>query len=192
VTDPRALAQSPFEVVRDDDERGRAWFQELYRAEFAYVWNTLRRLGAARADLDDLVHEVFVVVFRRRLDFEVGRPVKPWLFGIAYRVAAGERRLLRHAAELAIGSAEIEALPAPAAGSPESDAIASERRELVLRGLAALDLDQRAVFVLHEIDGCSAPDIAAALDVKLNTVYSRLRLGREKFTAAVQRLRGRA
>ena len=192
MTDPLARAQSPAEVVRDDDERGRAWFQELYRAHFAYVWNTLRRLGAARADLDDLAHEVFVVVFRRRLDFEAGRPVKPWLFGIAYRVAAGERRLARHGAELATGSSEIEAMPAVGADSPEADAIASERRELEVRALAALDLDQRAVFVMHEIDWCSAPDIAATLGVKLNTVYSRLRLGREKFGVAVQRLRGRA
>ncbi len=187
MTDRRAQAQSPVEVVRDEDERGRVWFHELYRAEFAYVWNTLRRLGAARADLDDLAHEGFVIVFRKRHDFEPGRPVRPWLFGIAYRVAAGERRLMRHAVEHTTDDIETHA----GGSSPESDAIASERRALVVRALAALDLDQRAVFVLHEIDGCAAPDIAAALDVKLNTVYSRLRLGREKFAAAVQQLKGR-
>jgi len=187
VTERPARAQSPPEVLRADDDGGRAWFQELYRAEFAYVWNTLRRLGAARADLDDLAHEVFVIVFRRRTDFDPTRPVKPWLFGIAYRVAAGERRLARHAVE--VSSLDIESHAGTA--SPEGDAIAAQQRELVVRALSALDLDQRAVFVLHDIDGCPAPEIATTLDVKLNTVYSRLRLGREKFAAAVHRLKVR-
>ena len=69
--------------------------------------------------------------------------------------------------------------------SPERALAGEEARRQVARALEQLPLEQRAVFVLHDIDGVSAPEFARALEVPLNTVYSRLRLAREKFLAAV-------
>jgi RNA polymerase sigma-70 factor, ECF subfamily len=51
--------------------------------------------------------------------------------------------------------------------------------------------EQREVFVLAELEQLSAPEIAEALDVKLNTVYSRLRLAREAFASAAALHRAR-
>jgi RNA polymerase sigma-70 factor (ECF subfamily) len=62
------------------------------------------------------------------------------------------------------------------------DAIAS-------RTSASIELPKRAVFVMTEIDGATTPEIAEALAIPLNTAYSRLRLAREEFAAAVQRIR---
>ena len=55
--------------------------------------------------------------------------------------------------------------------------------------LGALDFDRRAAFVTMDIEGMSAPDAAVALGIPLGTAYSRLRLAREDFSAAVKRLR---
>jgi RNA polymerase sigma-70 factor, ECF subfamily len=44
------------------------------------------------------------------------------------------------------------------------------------------------VFVMAELDGYTAPEIAGALELPLNTVYSRLRTARQEFTTAVRRL----
>jgi RNA polymerase sigma-70 factor (ECF subfamily) len=74
---------------------------------------------------------------------------------------------------------------------PESSFADRQARGLVLEAMEALDLDRRAVFVMHDIDGRPVPEIALALDVPLNTVYSRLRLARETFFARVQKLRRR-
>jgi RNA polymerase sigma-70 factor (ECF subfamily) len=52
--------------------------------------------------------------------------------------------------------------------------------------LEELPAPQREVFVLAELELESAPDIASALGVPLNTVYSRLRLARARFEAWVQ------
>ena len=58
--------------------------------------------------------------------------------------------------------------------------------------LDSLDEDKCAVFVLAEIEGCSGPEIAARLDVNLNTVYARLRAARRRFDTAVEERRQRA
>lgn len=55
------------------------------------------------------------------------------------------------------------------------------------RFLAELDPKQAEVFYLAEVEGLTAPEIAAALEIKLNTVYARLRLSRERFERALRR-----
>ena len=156
----------------------------LYRDGFAYVYSTLRRLGVRERDLEDRTHDVFLVVHRHLADFDPRRPLRPWLFGIAFRVAAGERRRAGHQAEIPTAAVDAAAL----VGDAEADVSAGQERALVLRALAGIDVDQRAVLILHDIDGCPAPAIASTLGVPLNTVYSRLRLARGKFADAVRRL----
>jgi RNA polymerase sigma-70 factor (ECF subfamily) len=166
-------------------DRPIADFDEIYREHFPYVWRTLRRLGVAMADLEDVTHEVFVVVHRRLADFDGRRPVKPWLFGIAYRLASEDRRRAHRRYELA-----AENLDPPALGARADDLIErDERRRLVLECLQVLAIEQRAVLILLDIDGEAAADVAAAMNIPLPTVYSRLRVAREKFAAAVRRVR---
>jgi RNA polymerase sigma-70 factor (ECF subfamily) len=59
----------------------------------------------------------------------------------------------------------------------------------VLEALDAIDLDRRAVFVLYEIDGVTMDEIARSLGIPVNTAYSRLRVARGEFAAAVKRLK---
>ena len=159
-------------------------FRAIYEAESSYVWKTLRRIGVAERDLEDLLHDVFVVVFRRLHEYDAARPIRPWLFGIAFRVASDYRRSSRQTREVLEPAREIvDATP----GADERLAQARDR-EIVVSALGSLDPDRRAVFVMHDLDGHSAPDIAAALSIPTNTVYSRLRVAREEFSAAVRRL----
>ncbi len=162
-------------------------FPDIYRAEFPYVWKTLRRLGASTQDIEDLAHDLFVVVHRHLPQYDPERPLRPWLFGIALRVLADFRRSARHGRE--IFTDEFD----PIDGSPTAleRLEGEEARDLLMRALDRLDLDRRAVFVLHELDELSAPDIARVLDIPLNTVYSRLRLARAEVTAALRRTCGR-
>lgn len=157
-------------------------FRALYEAELAYVLRSLRRLGVAEAEAEELAHDVFVVVFRKWGEFDRTRPARPWLFGITYRTAARalERSWRRH--ERLMGEAVLENAPAPpATASPEA-------RDMLLRALALVPPDQRAVCILHDLDGHAAPDIATMFDLPLNTVYSRLRLGRQRLAAALAQL----
>jgi RNA polymerase sigma-70 factor (ECF subfamily) len=162
-------------------------FPGLFEEQFDYVWNSLRRLGVPERDCEDLTHDVFVAVHRRLADYDPSRPLKPWLFGFAFRQASDYRRTGKNAREEPRGAPEA----ASSRPNAEEEAMANETRALVVEALGALDEDRRAVFVLHEIDDCPVPEIALVLELKLDTAYSRLRLAREDFRGAVRRIRAR-
>ncbi len=162
--------------------------RELFDAEFSYVWNTLRRLGVNEADVDDQTQEVFLIVHGLLGDYDASRPVRPWLFGIAYRVALRHRALARHRYER-FDSTPPEALdPAPPA---DQQIGANEARALLLEAIEGIDLPRRAVFVAAELDEQPIAEIAHALQIPVNTAYSRLRLAREDFERAAQRILAR-
>jgi RNA polymerase sigma-70 factor, ECF subfamily len=161
-------------------------FQAIYRVEWGYVWNWLRRLGVQEADLPDLTQEVFVRAFQGWEQCDHSRPLRPWLFGIAYRVMLGFRRQARH--RLEVTGTDISA---PDPGTTGEEAVTlGEHRKLFLAALEAMDLDRRAVFILFEVEGYTAPEIAEVLGERLATVYSRLERGRQQFRTFVLRRGG--
>lgn len=163
-------------------------FRFLFETEFSYVWNTLRRLGVHESDVLDQAQEVFLVVHSLLADYDASRPVRPWLFAIAYRIACRYRSLARHRREVR-GDAAYEPIdPAPAADQKmEMD----QARELLLEAIQGIDLPRRAVFILSEVEEQPMADIAAALQIPVNTAYSRLRLAREDFEQAASRILAR-
>ena len=161
-------------------------FAAVYRAEFACVVRSLRRLGVAPSDLEDLTHDVFMTAFRRRAAFDPTRPMRPWLFGIAFRLASDFKRLVRHGRELSLDH-ELEA-PDERHKPDEAAALAQDRR-LVLDALARIELDRRAVFIMHDIEEHAVPAIAEALEIPVGTAYSRLRAARIEFSEAVRTAR---
>lgn len=163
---------------------------EIYEAHFGTVWNTLKRLGVWERDLEDAAHDVFLVVHRRLADYDPTRPIKPWLAGIAARVASEFRRRAQHRREVVSDTVDEDAPDlTPAADVALDD---KRRRDLVLRGLERLDFDRRTVLVLHDIEGHSMPEISRALEENVNTLYARLRTARQEFAAAVAALKGGA
>ena len=157
-----------------------AAFEAFYHHHFAFVWRALWRLGVPEAAVDDATQDVFVVA-HRRFDALERDAARAWLFGVARRVAANYRRGdLRHRRKLA-ALPERELPPAP-------DEALSNRRALasLARAIEALHPARREVYVLIELEGLSAPEVAAALGCKLNTVYSRLRRARRDLAAALE------
>ena len=160
-------------------------FRDVFDSESSYVWNTLQRLGVQTRDLEDVTHDVMLAVHRRLADFDASRPLRPWIFGIALRVAMRYRDLARHRRELM--GLEVEAVDETP--GPEEQLVTAQARGLVMEALDALDMDRRAVLVMHDIDGHGIPEVAESLDIPLNTAYSRLRRAREQFKGAVKRIR---
>lgn len=162
----------------------QALFNEVFQTEFSYLCRTLRRLGVLEAELDDVAQEVFVSVYRHLDEYDVDRPLRPWLFSFAFRHAANHRRLARHRREKASSDQESQSHRP----SPEEDLQRSEDRALILEALNQVKLERRAILIMHDIDGFSVPEIAETLEVNPNTVYSRLRLARHDLEKAVRKI----
>ncbi len=161
-------------------------FQGVYAREFTYVLHTLRRLGVAPSELEDVTHDCFVAIYRHWADYDTARPLRPWLFGFAFRIAADHRKLARHRHET--GEAGIE----HADNKPRPDQLVEEeqlRRDL-LAALDAMDFDKRSLIVMHDVEGMPVPEIARLLDVPLNTAYSRLRLARAELERHLSKIVG--
>ena len=158
----------------------------IYEEHARFVWLTLQRLGVQVVDLDDVAHDVFVVVHLRLHTFDGGSRITTWLFGICLRVAANYRRRQRRApSEAAIrAQASDDATVQPGADemlARQQDAASAERV------LAELSLEKRAVFVMFEIEGVPCQDIAELMGVPIGTIYSRLHAARAQIARIISR-----
>jgi RNA polymerase sigma-70 factor (ECF subfamily) len=158
---------------------------------FDFVWRGLRRLGLSAADADDGAQEVFLVASRKLSTILPGSE-KRFLFATALRVASTRRRGLKRRREQPhswLGDEEPE-LEHSEPGPERLAELSRARRELdqIMEGMK---LEQRAVFVLFELEELSVPEIAVLIEVPVGTVSSRLRAAREEFESSLRRLRAR-
>lgn len=154
----------------------------LYEAHARQVWRTLVRLGVQPVAIEDAVQDVFLIAHEGLSRFEARSRPATWLIGIAVRVAANLRRSVKRRAGLSLATLQ------PDVGVDPEVHLAQQRalRDLE-RVLGTLPDEQREVIVLVDLEGLSAPEAASAIEVKLNTVYSRLRLGRAALARALVR-----
>jgi RNA polymerase sigma-70 factor, ECF subfamily len=169
---PNALSLQPA-------ERAHLPIEALYREHFQFIWRSLRRLGVRDSSVADAVQDVFLVAHRKLDGFEGRSSHRVWLFAIAIRVAAEYRRR--------DGRLQLDENATGVAKQLETTLELRRRVHLLDTLLGTLSDPQREVFVMAEVEGFSVPEIAEALGEKLNTIYSRLRLGRARFERALAR-----
>jgi RNA polymerase sigma-70 factor (ECF subfamily) len=159
-------------------------FDSVYAAHARFVWRSLARLGVPEPQVADATQDVFVVVHRKLAQFEGRSSLRTWLFGIAMRVASDwERRARRHPSEPLVDNLEDKT------DMPFERAARSEAVTTLHRLLAELSAEQRAVFILVELEQMSVPEAAAAVESNVHTVTSRLKVARRKFETVLQRFR---
>jgi RNA polymerase sigma-70 factor (ECF subfamily) len=169
-----------------------ATLADIYRDYFPFVWRLVHRLGVADGQLEDAVQDVFIVVHRRLADFEGRSSVRTWLASIVRRVAADYRRSKARKPALSRARTDVEVDDLSAAhASPEEGVLATEAARILYALLDELDDDKREVFILAELEQWSLAEIAVTTGVNVNTASSRLRLAREAFEHAAERLRAR-
>lgn len=158
--------------------RDQAWVERAYHEHHRFVWRVLARLGVPEALLEDTVQEVYIVLHRRRHEFDGRSSVRTWLHGIATRIGHRARDRWRREAPTppcTVGPANPEALAA--------DRQALARIEAALQTLAP---ERREIFVLCEIEGMSGDEVAELFAINRNTAYSRLRLARRDIARALE------
>ncbi|MBL4686291.1 MAG: sigma-70 family RNA polymerase sigma factor [Nannocystaceae bacterium] len=161
-------------------------YEDMFRAHYGRVVRWLTVLGVCRADVDDVAQEVFIIAHRKLDQLRADASVTGWLLGITRHVSATARRT-RKRAEVR----ETQAEPPQQAPNPEAIAMRNEAAQRLHEFLVSLPEQQRLVFVLYEMDGATANEVAEAMGISRNTVHSRVRLIREKLARAVARHRAK-
>lgn len=161
-------------------------FGAVYRDYFDFVWSCTRRLGVAAAATDDVVQEIFIVINARLHTLERPEALRSWVYGIVRRVVSAHHRARRAKLDAALPF-DMPDLPAPRQPTPLDLAEQNDQVKLLWSVLEELDDDKREVFVLAELEEMTAPEISEAIDIPINTAYSRLRAARHAFNEALAR-----
>jgi RNA polymerase sigma-70 factor (ECF subfamily) len=159
---------------------------DAFQRELDYLLRTFERLGVGPPDVEDLAHEVFLILRRTWSEYDASRPFKPYLFGIAFRVASSYRRRRWREVPYAFVDAPDHA------PSPERELEANRARALVLAALQQVPLPRRAVLLMHDLDQAPMHEVAATLAIPLFTAYSRLRKARLELEASITRIQRRS
>ncbi len=154
----------------------------FYREHASQVLAWVIRLGGHRLDSEDTAHEVFMVALRRMSSFRGESALTTWLYGITRNVVNNARR--KAALRRFIGMDDV---PEPVSSTPGADEHLDQmrRRQLVQVALQRLNVRQREVLVLADLEGRSAPEVSEMIGVPVGTVYSRLHHARKAFSRAL-------
>lgn len=165
-------------------------FDEIYERYFDFVWRSVRRLGVPEAAADDVAQDVFLIIYRRLATFEGRASMTTWMFEIARRVVADYRRSsARRDARLAraTNGADLQKIADPNELGPLGAVLREEAARALSDVLDGMAEARRRVFVLAEIEGVRATEIARAFGENVNTIYSRIRAARREFEALAER-----
>jgi RNA polymerase sigma-70 factor (ECF subfamily) len=149
----------------------KAAFGLLFQRHRAEVARLVFRMVGPKAELEDLLQEVFLQVFRSLGDFRGDARFTTWLHRLTVNVVLMYRRAARSRPQL------TDELPAEAespAVHPDDDAIRRERIRAFYALLDRLPDKKRTVFVLHEIEGFAPAEIARIVEAPVLTVRTRL------------------
>ncbi|WP_437728734.1 RNA polymerase sigma factor [Sorangium sp. So ce861] len=186
-------------------------FETVYAVGLPFLHRALRWLGVETNDLDDMLQEIFLAAHRALPGYEPWRyhgapspglpadgppplritpeaAMQRWLFGIAWRKMSHYHARAHRRREIPSGAGASWPFdgraPTP---TPEQSLASDDRADIVTALLRKVAPERRVILVMYEMLGVAVADIARELDLKENTVRSRLRLAREDFRAAVAR-----
>ena len=142
---------------------------QIYRTALAITHNT----SAA----EDILQECFLRVYKYADRIDADLPLAPWLYRVTVNLSyTWTKRNKRYRISL---DGFIDRLVSPATHTPESSTEHSELQEKLQEAINSLPFGQRAVVVLHYLNGMSLKEIAEILDCPEGTVKSRLYHARE-------------
>jgi RNA polymerase sigma-70 factor (ECF subfamily) len=156
--------------------------RKLYRNHIAKLQrHAARILGPSDPDVEDVVQQAFLAALDGAARFDGRSSVQTWLFGIVTRRALDAARA-RYRRQRFSRLLESVGLSGSSGSAPDRAYQAADEAE---RTLAVLSPLQRAVFVLHDIEGYTFAEISGLTDVGISTLHGRLLAARKCIDAQV-------
>lgn len=153
-----------------------------FQSELDYIFASLRRLGVAPADREDVAQEIFLALRASWSKFDRERRLRPYLFAITFRISAAYRR--KHGRQVPADLSDL----LDWSPSPEDLLESVEVARILQAALRAVPLSRRAVLIMHHLDEVPVAELARSLSIPLFTAYSRLRKAHRELEQALVRL----
>lgn len=168
------VAESETQLISQAQAGNREAFGELVRCFHSGVVNVVFRMCGDAALAEDAAQTAFIQAWRHLAGYQPRTSFRSWLYRIAVNAALDVLRQNRPT----IGLDDV-------ALNPDTERVEArveerERRDLVKRAVLSLPEASRAVLVLREYEGMSYQEIAAALEIPVGTVMSRLNYARTR------------
>lgn len=157
-------------------------FIEVYIEHYADVFGYLLRRTSLE-DAQDAVSEVFTVAWRRLDQLPADLATLPWLYGVAAKVLANQRRGDRRRQALRSRISTARAIPASSQESP-SDSV--DGNVEIIAALDSLSEQDRELVLLNTWEGLPASQIALRYEISLKAAEKRLTRAKSRLAAALQ------
>jgi RNA polymerase sigma-70 factor (ECF subfamily) len=177
---PPPSASPPKESLDSGGLGGADSLAELYDRYAPQVERWARRLAGPRFDPEDLLHDIFLVVLRRRHEFRGEAKITTWLFRITAQVVRWRRRNAALRCWLWGLHGQSLAEAKPSGPTPVEELERREEGVLLYAALDRLPEKYRSVLILFALEEATGDQIAALLGVDTNTVWVRLHRARAK------------
>ena len=158
-------------------------FEIIYKEYFNHVAGMALRVVNRREDAEEITQDVFMTIFRSLKNFRFESSLKTWIYRVTYNTAINHAKKNSKHHDRAVEYTEALNVHAPV-DNTAGDASGNINEDQVARLLEAATPEQRACLALRGLEGLSYQEIAAALQIPINTVRSRIKRGREILLAA--------
>lgn len=167
--------------IVNDSNNASPDFSILYHQHAATVRRILARMVSAN-DLDDLVQDVFLRIYRFQDSFREEADIKTWVHRICVNTVQDHYRKKKWSNLLSFSS---ESVPEPAARDNQAED--AENSNFVEKALHKLSVKERVVVVLFYLEDVSVEEIALTLKLPEGTIKSRLHSAREKLQSFMKK-----
>lgn len=158
-------------------------FAQVYQHTSSAVFGALLRIVNHRAEAEDLLQDVYMALWQRRLVFDAQRgDVLPWLLTVARHRAISYLRKRQHAT---LDDSLMSSLPSDAESPPDVHEKKHDRQRLAL-AMATLSAQQRQAITIAYFGGFTYSELAQTLGVPEGTVKSWIRRGLARLRAMLE------
>lgn len=167
------------EAFLSGNDRG---FEDLMTRYRQRAYGIALGLTGNHDDAMDALQKAFIRIHRSLPRFRLDEPFFPWFYRIVRNTALNQRRdEKRHKGDVPLEWVhQTDGQPDPLSATE-----ADEVRRRIWDGLQELPAEMREVFMLYHFQGLKYREIAAACDVPIGTVMSRLHAARTRLRSAV-------
>lgn len=146
-------------------------YEVLVRRHRDRIYRIALRMVGDQHDAEDIAQDVMIQVWTALAGFTGASSFTTWLYRIVVNRCLNQLRRRRWTRPV------LDDDPQPVAGA-EDTVIAQQRARAAMEAIAALPPDQRAVIVLHQLEGLSYREVAAVVDISEDAVRGRLHRAR--------------